>query len=105
MASHSQQRFSPIQIVCRSQLHCERGRTDLVPFAGGKKEVAIQLILARVQVIIPSPQFVERCMRSALNDPSLFDNKYLIGPANRREPVGNDESCAVLHEGSTTRSG
>ena len=39
-------------------------------------------------------------MRSALYDPSLFDNKYLIGPANRREPVGDNESRAVLHEGS-----
>src|SRR5215469_7517089 len=50
--------------------------------------------------MIAPPQFVKRCVRSALSDSSLFDNEYLVGPANRRQPVGNDEGRAILNEGN-----
>src|SRR5260370_30545866 len=70
-----------------------RNLGDQVAFAGGEKQVGIDTMLARVQIVVTAPERVERVVRAALHDAAILHHEDLLGTpdgveAGRDEPPG-----------------
>src|SRR5579863_794990 len=69
-----------------------------VAFARGKKQIIVQLVLARIHIPVAAMQSIQLGMRAPLDDIPVFDHQYLAGAANRRQTVRDDESRAAPHQ-------
>src|ERR1700736_818484 len=74
------------------------GFFDLVAFAGGEEQVGFQAVLAGVEIVVAAVERVEGLVGAAFEDLALFDDQDLVGAADRREPVGDDEGGSALHQ-------
>src|SRR5580700_6465895 len=69
-----------------------------VPFAGREKEVLLDAVLLSVELVVSATEFKQRLMRSALDNTATLDHQDLIGAADGRQPVGDYERGASLHQ-------
>ncbi len=69
-----------------------------VAFAGREKQVLLEAVLLGVELVVAAAELEQRLMRAALDDAAAFDHQDLIGAADGREPVGDDERRAALHQ-------
>src|SRR5207249_3956095 len=63
-----------------------------------QEEVLLALVLLLVHAAIEAACVDQRLVRAALHDPALIDHEDLIGSADRREPVGDDERRSALEQ-------
>src|SRR5436309_7466953 len=74
------------------------GLDDRVPLAGRQEQVGLEAVLPRVEVEVAAALRVQRLVRAALDDAAVLDHQDLVGAPDGREPVGDDEGGAVLHQ-------
>ena len=67
-------------------------------FAGSQKQVRFDAVLLGVEVVVAAAGRVEFLVGPALDDAAGFDHQDLIGAADGREPVRDDERGAALHQ-------
>jgi hypothetical protein len=73
------------------------GRFNPVGFSWREKEIALNAVLFGVKLVIPSLGGVQLFVISTFDYLTLFDDKNLIGAANRREPVSDDKGGSAAH--------
>src|SRR5271166_5877418 len=71
---------------------------DGVTFPRSQEQIVLDSVLSRVEVVVAAARGVKLRVGAALHDLSLLHNQDLVGPANGREPVGDDERSASLHK-------
>ena len=74
------------------------GRQGFLAFARREKEVGLDAMLLRIQVVVASPSGVKFLVRTALDNPASLDYQNLIGAPDRGQPMGDYERGASLHE-------
>ena len=72
--------------------------SDRIAFAGSEEQIVLHAVLPRVQVVVAAARGIELRVRAALHDLSLLHHHDLIGAANRRKPVRDDERGPSLHQ-------
>src|SRR6476661_4158069 len=67
-------------------------------FAGGQEEIALDLVLLGVEIVVAASRGVERCMRTAFDDSTAFHDKNLLGAPNGGEAMGDHKGSPAAHQ-------
>src|SRR6202041_476409 len=71
---------------------------NCVPFARSQEQVVLDSVLPGVEVVVAAARGIKLGVGAALNDLPLFHDQNLVGSPNGREPMGDDEGGASVHE-------
>src|SRR5208283_3300079 len=78
---------------CAVPGYCKR-----IAFTGSQEKVLLYAMLPRVQIVVAATSRVELRMRAAFQNSAPLHDHDLIGTANGRQPVRDDERGPSLHQ-------